>query len=316
LDPLPLRGRVGLGRYSVETGRLMNLKTIGLAIACVILAQVHLAPPLAVGAASSRPAWGSIGESVVVGAVESLRALPAPSPTNASANPPQTPSRSARVRANVAPSPAPSRQHLMSAPRSAGAVTIPVPLYKQTMNLDCETASLQMALAYRGHWYAQSYMFQFLHADTRPPVKAADGSILQWGNPFVNFVGNVNGAEHNATGYGVYYPPVLWIANGLGDPSATGGSGYSASTIYQAVATGHPVQVWVEYQWVLAWNGVWKAWDNTKIHYSLHEHTVVLSGVSDTQVRVNDPWPGTQYWIDKSTFERSWADFYNMAIIY
>ena len=216
----------------------------------------------------------------------------------------------------MAPSPAPSRQHLMSAPRSAGAITIPVPLYKQTMNLDCETASLQMALAYRGHWYSQSYMFQFLHADTRPPVKAADGSILQWGNPFVNFVGNVNGAEHLATGYGVYYPPVLWIANGLGDPTATGGSGYSASTIYQAVATGHPVQVWVEYQWVLTWNGVWKAWDNTKIHYSLREHTVVLSGVSDTQVRVNDPWPGTQYWIDKSTFERSWADFYNMAIIY
>ena len=205
----------------------------------------------------------------------------------------------------------------MSAPATPpGAITIPVPLYKQTMNLDCETASLQMALAYRGHWYSQSYMFQFEHADTRPPIKAADGSILQWGNPFVGFVGNVNGAEHNATGYGVYYPPILWIANGLGDPSATGGSGYSASTIYQAVASGHPVQVWVEYQWVLAWTGVWKAWDNTKIHHSYREHTVVLSGVSDTQVRINDPWPGTQYWIDKSTFERSWADFYNMAIIY
>jgi uncharacterized protein YvpB len=114
----------------------------------------------------------------------------------------------------------------------------------------------------------------------------------------------------------VYYPPVLWIANGLGDPTATGGSGYSASTIYQAVATGHPVQVWVEYQWVQPAVNVWKAWDNTKVHYSLHEHTVVLSGVSDGAVRVNDPWPGTQYWIDKATFERSWADFYNMAIIY
>lgn len=211
--------------------------------------------------------------------------------------------------------PAPTRQHL-AAPAAPGAITIPVPLYKQTMNLDCETASLQMALAYRGHWYSQSYMFQFLHADTRPPVKAADGSILQWGNPFTNFVGNVNGAEHNATGYGVYYPPVLWIANGLGDPSAVGRSGYSASTIYQAVATGHPVQAWVEYQWVQPAVNVWKAWDNTKVHYSLHEHTVVLSGVSDGAVRVNDPWPGTQYWIDKATFERSWHDFYNMAIIY
>jgi uncharacterized protein YvpB len=211
--------------------------------------------------------------------------------------------------------PAPSAR-VMIAPRTGGVVTIPVPLYKQTMNLDCETASLQMALAYRGHWYSQSYMFQFEHADTRPAVKSADGTILQWGNPFNNFVGNVNGHEYDGTGYGVYYPPILWIANGLGDPSAVGGSGYSASTIYDALATGHPVQVWIEYQWVLAWNGVWKAWDNTKVHYSLHEHNVVLSGVSDTQVRVNDPWPGTQYWIDKSTFERSWADFYNMAIIY
>jgi uncharacterized protein YvpB len=211
--------------------------------------------------------------------------------------------------------PAPSAR-VMIAPRTGGAVTIPVPLYKQTMNLDCETASLQMALAYRGHWYSQSYMFQFEHADTRPAVKSADGTILQWGNPFISFVGNVNGHEYNATGYGVYYPPILWIANGLGDPSAVGGSGYSASTIYDALATGHPVQVWIEYQWVRPATGVWKAWDNTKVHYSLHEHNVVLSGVSDTQVRVNDPWPGTQYWIDKSTFEQSWADFYNMAIIY
>jgi len=205
----------------------------------------------------------------------------------------------------------------MAAPAAApGSITIPVPLYKQTMNLDCETASLEMALAYRGHWYSQAYLFSLEHADTRPAIKNADGSIRQWGNPFTNFVGNVHGAEHLATGYGIYYPPILWIARGLGDPGATGGTGYSASTIYAALASGHPVQVWVEYQWVRPATGVWKAWDNTKVHYSLHEHTVVLSGLSGTQVRVNDPWPGVQYWIDKSTFERSWADFFNMAIIY
>ena len=221
-----------------------------------------------------------------------------------------------QARASVRTIPGRLPHTVMAAPRTSGPITIPVPLYKQTMNLDCETASLQMALAYRGHWYPQSYMFQFEHPDTRPAIKSADGTILQWSNPFTNFVGNVNGAEHTGTGYGVYYPPILWIANGLGDPSAVGGNGYSASTIYQALASGHPVQVWVEYQWVRPAVNVWKAWDNAKIHYSLHEHTVVLSGLSDTQVRVNDPWPGTQYWIDKATFERSWADFYNMAIVY
>jgi uncharacterized protein YvpB len=191
-----------------------------------------------------------------------------------------------------------------------------VPVYKQTMNLDCETASLQMALAYRGHWFSQSYLFQFEHADTRPAVKDARGNVLQWGNPFTNFVGNVNGREFDASGYGVYYPPILWIANGLGDPSATGGSGLSASTVYNALASGHPVQVWIEYQWVRPAVGVWKAWDRSKIHYSMHEHNVVLTGISPTQVRVNDPWPGNQYWISKSLFEANWADFHNMAIIY
>jgi uncharacterized protein YvpB len=218
--------------------------------------------------------------------------------------------------AEVQPVAMPAARAPLVLPSSNAQITIPVPVYKQTMNLDCETASLQMALAYRGHWYSQSYMFQFEHADTRPPIKSADGTILEWGNPFNGFVGDVNAHEFNGTGYGVYYPMILWIANGLGDPSAVGGTGLSAATVYQALASGHPVQVWVEYQWVRPALGVWKAWDRTKIHYSFHEHTVVLSGLSDTSVRVNDPWPGTQYWISKATFEASWADFHNMAIIY
>jgi uncharacterized protein YvpB len=42
----------------------------------------------------------------------------------------------------------------------------------------------------------------------------------------------------------------------------------------------------------------------------------LLTGISSTSVRVNDPWHGTQEWISKATFERSWADFNNMAVIF
>ena len=286
----------------------MNLRTTGLAIACVLVALVA-APDTGrsttpAQAATEPPHVPFAIRTAEIAAAVALRDIPLPDPP-----------RSIRPAATSRPQAAKATR--MAAPAAAtGSITIPVPLYKQTMNLDCETASLEMALAYRGHRYSQAYLFSLEHADTRPAIKNADGSIRQWGNPFTNFVGNVNGAEHLATGYGVYYPPILWIARGLGDPGATGGTGYSASTIYAALASGHPVQVWVEYQWVRPATGVWKAWDNTKVHYSLHEHTVVLSGLSSTQVRVNDPWPGTQYWISKSTFERSWADFFNMAIIY
>ena len=60
----------------------------------------------------------------------------------------------------------------------------------------------------------------------------------------------------------------------------------------------------------------WTAWDGRKIRYSYAEHAVTLSGVSPTQVRVNDPLHGTQYWVSKATFETSWADFNNMAVVF
>ncbi|HEY8738052.1 MAG TPA: hypothetical protein VIO62_13530 [Candidatus Dormibacteraeota bacterium] len=61
---------------------------------------------------------------------------------------------------------------------------------------------------------------------------------------------------------------------------------------------------------------MWRVWDGEKIHYSLVEHTVVLTSISPDTVRVNDPWPGTQYWITKRTFETSFRDFGNMAVIF
>ena len=42
----------------------------------------------------------------------------------------------------------------------------------------------------------------------------------------------------------------------------------------------------------------------------------MITGVSPGSVRVNDPWRNAIYWVSKSTFEVSFADFNNMAIIY
>jgi uncharacterized protein YvpB len=60
----------------------------------------------------------------------------------------------------------------------------------------------------------------------------------------------------------------------------------------------------------------WTAWDSRPIRYTLDEHTVVISGITTMSLRINDPWHGTQYWIDKQTFETSWADFNRMAVIF
>ena len=88
--------------------------------------------------------------------------------------------------------------------------------------------------------------------------------------------------------------------------------------IYAALEAHHPVVVWVETGWMNpgSLRGTWTSWDGSRINYSLIEHTVTLSGVSPTQVRVNDPWKaGSQYWYSKAAFQASWADFDNMAVI-
>jgi uncharacterized protein YvpB len=198
---------------------------------------------------------------------------------------------------------------------SAGYVTIPVPIYRQTRNLNCETAAMQMGLAYYGHYYSQDSLFSYENPDLRAPV-VSNGVIIRWGDPYTNFVGNVNGSETGFTGYGVYYPVILSIARSHGVPNAYGGEGFSAATVYAELAAGHPVQIWMEARWSRPAVRTWTAWDGRVVRYSLAEHSVILTGVSPTQVRVNDDQFGSQYWVSKSTFEASWRDFNNMAVIY
>jgi uncharacterized protein YvpB len=219
------------------------------------------------------------------------------------------------------PSPPPTPPPTLAAATPSGMVTFAMPVYKQTHGLDCETAALQMGLAAMGHNYSQDQLIAMQPTpDTRGPVMGpvvnGHKTVKQWGNPYKQFVGNIDGADWIPTGYGIYYPPLVTVAQSAGAPKSYGHESFKASEVYAAVAAGHPVMAWVETGWMSAYVGVWTAWDGTPIRYSLIEHVVTLSGVSATQVRVNDPWrSGSQYWISKSEFERSWADFNNMAIV-
>lgn len=218
----------------------------------------------------------------------------------------------------LAPRPASTVRPAAPRPYSppSGTVTINVPIYRQIYSLDCETGALQMGLAYYGHYYSQNALFAYENPDLRAAVVASNGMVLQWGDPYTNFVGNVNGSEPRHTGYGVYYPVILSIARSHGLPNAYGGEGFAASTIYAELAAHHPVEVWIEAQWSRPRLGTWTAWDGRRIRYSNAEHAVTLTGVSATSVRVNDPEFGSQYWVSKATFETVWRDFNDMAVVF
>ena len=218
--------------------------------------------------------------------------------------------------ATPAPAPAPRAIAYQPWTTPPGYATINVPIYQQAMVLDCETAALRMGLATFGHYYSDSSLFAYENPDTRAPIMGPNHTVLQWGDPYTNFVGQVNGSDTTPTGYGVYWPVILAIARAHGRPGASGGEGYAPSTVYSALSSGHPVEVWVETYWGRPRLGTWTAWDGRKVRYSLIEHAVTLSGVSQTQVRVNDPLHGTQYWISKGLFEANWRDFNDMAVIF
>ena len=195
-------------------------------------------------------------------------------------------------------------------------VTIPVPVIQQSMVLDCETAALQQGLAYYGLNLSQSQLFAEEYADVRLPVMGANHTVLRWGNPYTNFVGYVNGSDWTPTGYGVYWPVILRLARNHGLPNAIGGEGFAPSRIYSELAAGHPVQVLIQTRFARVPLGTWTAWDGTQVRYSFAEHSVTLSGVSPTQVRVNDVLNASQYWVSKALFEANFADFNNMAVIF
>src|SRR5438552_18877498 len=251
-----------------------------------------------------------LSRSVVSEMVKLPSALGFASPSGAgqgggSSSPSPSPTLSPSPSPSLSPSPAPT----------PATVTIPVPVIQQSMVLDCETAALQQGLAYYGINVGQPQLFAQQNADVRLPAMGSNHSVLRWGNPYKNFVGYVNGSDWIPTGYGVYWPVILDLARNYGLPNAIGGDSFAPSAIYAALAVGHPAQVWIQTRFARVPLGTWTAWDGTAVRYSYAEHSVTLTGVSPTQVRVNDVLDASQYWVSKSLFEANFADFNNMAVI-
>src|ERR1700682_5256368 len=175
---------------------------------------------------------------------------PTPSPLFVIENPPTTPT----------PTPSPTPTPVAT---PTGTVTFNVPVYKQLRNLDCETAALQMALGALGINYTQNQLIAMQPPpDTRQPVMGTVNghkAVLQWGNPYKNFVGNIDGADLIPNGYGLYYPPLVAVARSHGAPNAIGGegadNGWTPARIYAELAAGHPVMAWTEtgWDWALLW---------------------------------------------------------------
>jgi uncharacterized protein YvpB len=211
----------------------------------------------------------------------------------------------------------PAVQLVCPAPPPPTSRSLAVPYYHQQHSLDCEAAALQMALAYRGVSTSQDAILGAMGTDARRPYW--DSSGLRWGDPYVAFVGDVNGYEGAgygaSSGYGVYFPPVVAAAQAFGGAVAAAGENVPADQVYQAVLDGHPAVVWVAFNWSPHATGSYLAFDGRRVMYGApYEHAVTVIGVTPDSVEINNPEYGHE-WVSRSTFEASYAMFDRMAVI-
>jgi uncharacterized protein YvpB len=222
----------------------------------------------------------------------------------------------------------PTNQQPSAQPMSANAAnrvigattlnyTMGVPLIAQTHNLDCESAALRMALLAKGVDRSENWILAQMGADLRAAVVDPYGDVLQWGDPYQTFVGNVNGLDYNATGYGVYYPPIA-MAAGRAGRATLAQEGWTPHDLYVEVAAGNPAVVWVPvygyWSTTMRW---WTAWDGRQIRYTLVEHAMTLIGVNAAAgtVTLNDPNRGFVRTVSMADFEAAFAKFNNMAVV-
>lgn len=188
-----------------------------------------------------------------------------------------------------------------------------VPWDRQEFGLSCEEASLRMALAYEHVATSDAAILDIIGTDERPAYMQ-DG-VLRWGNPYTTFVGNPNGSEVALTGYGTYYSTIAHAAVALGGRVLRSGEGVAPAQLYDSILTGHPAVVWSTYRWISAPRNDYVSFDGRRIPYAGPvEHAVTAVGVSPTAILINDPLLGVA-WIDKATFEASYATYNQMAVI-
>jgi hypothetical protein len=210
------------------------------------------------------------------------------------------------------------------------ATTFPGPLNLapyltiQDKNLDCEAAALAAAFVARGIAVntgtsnLQNWIFNHLPDDHRDAIVA--GGNITWGDPYVDFVGNVNGHEGFAPGdgYGVYYQPIANIVTKVGHTEVAK-TGWTTASIEAELEAGNPVVVWIDFRSLASGDGystsTWTGFDGRKVPYTLHEHAVTVLGTyPGHSVTLLDVYSGNQYTYSESEFTRMLSTFHGMGV--
>lgn len=189
--------------------------------------------------------------------------------------------------------------------------TSSLPVVKQKLRNNCETAALSMMLAAAGRPTDQLRLQSELPTSgPLDPEPSVDGGPPRWGDPREGFVGRPKG-DGGSGGFGVYENPIIGLAR-RHRLSLTHVGTESAEPIYQAVRSGRPVFAWVGLS-----DGPYDTWitpSGEQFTGNFGEHTVVLTGIRGDRLQVNDPLSGRRLTWTRAEFEQMWARLGKQAL--
>ena len=198
-----------------------------------------------------------------------------------------------------------------SGPRAPTAVRVRpaaplrrVPVLRQLLRNNCETAALSMLLAARGVNVHQLTLQRRLpRSGPLDPKRRGVGRLPIVGVPDRGFVGRANGGGTNG-GFGVYQGPIRRLALRYG-VKLVNLTRAKPVVVYRRLRLGRPVMVWVGLS--EGPYGRWRTPEGRTIRVNFGEHTVVLTGVRGDLLFLNDPLDGRRRTWTRSQFEQLWA---------
>lgn len=196
------------------------------------------------------------------------------------------------------------------------SIMLDVVLIKQNPELryGCEVTSLAMVLNHAGVNTNKMELYQLIRKDPDPITRAANGDIINWGNPADGFVGDMTGKQ---AGYAVFDGPMVELINNKLPGRAVNLTNQPFERVLEHVSAGYPVVVWTTGDYRLP--DRWESWNHGQqiIKTPLDLHAVVLVGYDANYVYLNDPLSGRkQVRVAKDQFISSWQALQNRAVSY
>ena len=182
-----------------------------------------------------------------------------------------------------------------------------VPIINQFPELPtgCEVTSAAMLLNYYGINVSKEALADEI---SKAPLPIFRNDRIEGESPYEYFIGN----PRESKAFGTFNQPIFNLISDY--KIAENMTGCDFSQVINQVKSGHPVMVWITRELMeVEYQSSWYVKDEI-FWWPKGEHTVVVIGVDDHTIIVNDPYNGEEKYFELESFKRIWETLGRQAI--